>query len=117
MSDGSRCGSELDTAAGIRPLLAIGSVFAVFMCAVVTFAVITMPGNSAAPRGNVAAVDKVLAVAGKGAGGPDQGPDDDQNPSYSRQGVWANFVSTNSRCCSSSTRAFARADLSIECQP
>ena len=91
MSDSSRCGGELDTAAGIRPLLAIGSVFAVFMCAVVTFATIAMPGNYAAHRGNVAAVDKVLAVACKGVDDRDQCPDYDQNPSYSRQGDFGQF--------------------------
>jgi hypothetical protein len=91
MSNSSRCGSELDTAAGIRPLPAIGSVFAEFMCAVVTFAMIAMPSNYAAHRDNLAAVDKILAVARKGVDDRDQCPDDDQNPSYSRQGGFAQF--------------------------
>lgn len=91
MFDSSGCGGELDAAAGIRPFLAIGSVFAVFMCAVVAFAMIAMSRNYAGHRGNVAAVDKVLAVARKGIDDRDQCPGDDQNPSYSRQGDFGQF--------------------------
>ena len=122
MSDSSRCGGQLDTAAGIRPFLAIGIVFAVVMftvamCAVVTFAVIAILGYNAAHRGHVAAVDKVLAVAGKGVGDRDQCPDNDQNPSYSRRGGFGHIVSDSRRCFFGTMRLFARDDLSIECQP
>ena len=91
MSESKRCGGELDTAAGIRPLRAIGSAFAVFMCAVfmcavvmcavVTFAAIVMLGNNTPRCCHVPAVDKVLAIAGKGVGDRDQCPDDHQNTS------------------------------------
>ena len=68
----------------MRPLFAIGSALAVFMCAVlmiavVTFALIVMPGSNVAHRGNVATVDKILAIAGKGVGDRNQCPDDDKN--------------------------------------
>lgn len=93
MLDRRRSGGELDTATRVRPIV-IGSVFAVFMCAVVTFAVIAMPGNNAAPRGLVVAVGKGFAAAGKSVCGPDQRPDDDQNPSYVRKKSLAQFSLT-----------------------
>jgi hypothetical protein len=77
---GRKSGSELDTAARIRPLV-IGSVFAVLMCTALTLAVIVVPGNKAVLHG---AAEKGLAVVGKDVGGPDQWPDDGQNPSYAR---------------------------------
>ncbi len=122
MSDSSRCGGELDTAAGIRILLAIGSAFAVFMCAVlmcamVTFAVIVMLGNNTPPSSRVAAVDKVFAVAGKGVGDRDQCPDDYQNTSHSRQGGFGHFCLRKSAIFFGTMRLFARNELSIECQP
>ncbi|MEK6210450.1 MAG: hypothetical protein AABM64_08810 [Pseudomonadota bacterium] len=97
MPDRRKSGSELDTATRVRPLV-IGSVFAVFMCAAVTFAVIVVLGNNAALHGPVGAIDKVLAVVGKGVGGPDQWPEDGQNPSYPRIKKLVQFSLDNSQC-------------------
>jgi len=69
----------------------IGSVFAVYMCTAVTLAVIMVLGNNTALPGPVLAADKGLAVVGKGVGGPDQWPEDGQNPSHARQGGFAQF--------------------------
>jgi hypothetical protein len=54
------------------------------MCTVSTLAVIVVPGNNAVLRGPVVAAEKGIAVVGKDVGGPDQWPDDGQNPSYVR---------------------------------
>jgi hypothetical protein len=61
------------------------------MCTVSTLAVIVVPGNNAVLRGPVVAAEKGIAVVGKDVGGPDQWPDDGQNPSYARQGGFAQF--------------------------
>ena len=81
MPYGRKCDSELDTAARIRPLV-VGSVWAVFMCTTVLAMIV--PGNNAGLHGPVGAVGKMFAVVGKGVGGPDQWPDDGQNPSHAR---------------------------------
>ena len=77
MPYGGRCGGELDAATRARPLV-IGIVTAVFMCTALTLAVIVVPGNNAVLHG---AAEKALAFVGKDVGGPDQWPDDGQNPS------------------------------------
>ena len=122
MPDRRRSGSELDTTTSVRPLV-IGNVFAVFMCTAVTLAAIVVPGNNAVLGKNVVlqglvhAAEKALAVDGIDVGGPDQWPDDGQNPSYARQGSFVQCFSNNSRCFVRTTRAFGRDGLSIECQP
>ena len=96
MPYGRKCGSELDTAARIRPLV-MGSVTAVFMCTVQTLAGIVVAGNNAVfgnsvvRHGLVHAAEKGLAVVDNGIGGPDQWPSYGQNPSYARQGGFAQF--------------------------
>ena len=90
MTDRRRSVRELDTAARIRPLV-IGSFFAVFMCTVLTLAVIVLLGNNAVLDGPVVAGEKGLAVVGKSVRGPDQWPQDGQNPSDARQGVFSQF--------------------------
>jgi hypothetical protein len=54
------------------------------MCNVLTLAVIVVLGNNAVLGGPVVAAEKGLAVVGKDVGGPDQWPDDGQNPSHAR---------------------------------
>jgi hypothetical protein len=67
----------------------IESVFAVYICTAVTLAVIMVLGNNAALPRPVLATEKGLAFVGKDVGGPDQWPNDGQNPSYARQGGFA----------------------------
>lgn len=86
LHDRRRCG-ELDTAAGTRTFV-IGSVYVVFMRATVNFAPVVVPGNNTVRRGPMVAVGKMLAVVGKGVGGPDQWPEDDQNPGDAQQGAF-----------------------------
>ena len=86
MRDHRRAVSERVTATRIRPVLFVGSIIAVFMSTVLTLAVIvagnnTVSGNSVVRHGLVHAAEKGLAVVGKDVGGPDQWPDDGQNPS------------------------------------
>jgi len=65
------------------------------MCTAVRLAAIVMPGNNAVLGNNVVlhslvhAAEKALAVDGIDVGGPDQWPNDGQNPSYVRQGGFA----------------------------
>lgn len=106
MPHGRRCGGELDTATRAR-LLVIGSVTAVFMGTALTLAVIVVPGNNVVLHGPVNAAEKaLLAVDGIDVGGPDQWPDDGQNPSYTRQKVLCNASPTIAGVLSG-LRAFA----------
>jgi len=68
-----KCGSELDTAAGMGPLV-IGNIFTVIMWTTVSLTHVVVLGNNAALRGPVVAVGKLLAIVGKGVNGPDQWP-------------------------------------------
>jgi len=81
------------------------------MCTAVTLAVIAVIGNNVVLHGYgpVHAAEKTLAVIGKGVGGPDQRPDDDQNPSYAQQGGFGQFVSNNTRRFFTGLRALSRA--------
>lgn len=90
MLNDRKCGSELDTAARVGPLV-IGRVFAVIMWTTVSLAPVVVPGNNAAFHGPVVAVGKLLAIVGKGVDGPDQRPEDGQNPSYARQTGFAQY--------------------------
>ena len=61
------------------------------MYTAVTLAVIAVIGNNVVLHGHglVHAAEKALAVVGKDVGGPDQWPNDGQNPCYVRQGGFA----------------------------
>jgi hypothetical protein len=67
------------------------------MYTAVTLVAIVVPGNNAVLGNNVVlqglvhAAEKALAVDGIDVGGPDQRPEDGQNPSYARQTGFAQY--------------------------